>query len=863
MPAPRLYLIDGMSQFYRAYYAIRRLTNREGFPTGAVFGFTSMLRKLVEEEKPDYLAVAMDLPGPTVRHEQFPDYKATRPPMPQDLSRQIPYLHQVCRVFRVPMLSHPGYEADDIIATVTRQAEEKGLEVVIVTVDKDLFQIVGSRVTILDTRTMTRFDPDKVEKKFGVAPHQLGDLLSLVGDTSDNIPGAKGIGQKGAALLLRSYGDLDNLLAHRDEVRRKTYRESLQQNEAVVRQSRELVTMYDRIPLDLDLETLRMADPDPVEARKLFLELNFTRLLEEFLPEPETAGGEYERFESVSQFDSLAARLEGADAALALLPGANGEPVRGIGVSMGQGQGIHLDGDLLKGDSDRLLSLLNRAKRWIIHDLKPLLMLARTRGWQLTSEFADTRLMAYLLTPNQNDFSLKRLATQRLQTRLSESEAGLFPDEEELLARSADLTLRLFRVLEADVRTHGLEDLLLEVEIPLVQVLADLEAAGVKVDREMLESMSREMGREIQVLADRITELAGEKFNLNSPKQLGTILFEKLGLPPPKKTPKAKHYSTGVEVLQRLAGEHEIAGRILEYREQTKLKNTYLDALSGLVDADSGRIHTSYNQMVAATGRLSSSDPNLQNIPIKTDLGRQIRKAFVAEEGYRLLAADYSQIELRVMAHLSEDPVLVEAFRHGEDIHERTAAEVLGERTDLSPRERRRYAKIINFGILYGVSAFGLAQNLEIGRLEAKRLIDEYFQRYQGVKRWSESTLAEAYETGYVRTLFGRIRQIPELKSKNWNLRSFGERTAVNAPIQGTAADLIKIAMVSTHRSISRRGLSSRLILQVHDELVVEVLEAEMDEVRELVREKMEGVASLLVPLKVDMAAGQSWYEAK
>ena len=852
-----------MSQFYRAYYAIRRLTNREGLPTGAVFGFTSMLRKLVEEEKPDYLAVAMDLPGPTVRHEQFPDYKATRPPMPEDLSRQIPYLHRVCRVFRVPMLSHPGYEADDIIATVTRQAGKNGLEVVIVTVDKDLFQIVDSGVTILDTRTMTRFDAAKVEKKFGVRPQQLGDFLSLVGDTSDNIPGAKGIGQKGAALLLRSYGDLDNLLAHRDEVRRKTYRESLQQNEAVVRQSRELVTMYDRIPLDLDLETLRVAEPDPAEGRKLFLELNFTRLLEEFLPEPETAGGEYERFESGSQLDALLTRLEGAEAGLALLPGAKGEPVRGVGVSMGQGKGIHLSGDLLKGGADRILSLLNRPKRWIIHDLKPLLMLARTRGWQLTSEFADTRLMAYLLTPNQNDFSLKRLATQRLQTRLSESEAGLFPDEEELLARSADLTLRLFRVLEAAVRTHGLEDLLLEVEIPLVQVLADMEAAGVKVDREMLESMSRQMGQEIQVLADRIIELAGEKFNLNSPKQLGAILFEKLGLPPPKKTPKAKHFSTGVEVLQRLAGEHEIAERVLEYREQTKLKNTYLDALPGLVDPGSGRIHTSYNQMVAATGRLSSSNPNLQNIPIKTDLGREIRRAFVAEEGYWLLAADYSQIELRVMAHLSEDPVLVDAFRQGEDIHERTAAEVLGESTDLSPRERRRYAKIINFGILYGVSAFGLARNLEIGRWEAKRLIDEYFQRYQGIKRWSESTLAEAYETGYVRTLFGRIRQIPELKSKNWNLRSFGERTAINAPIQGTAADLIKMAMVSTHRSLSRRRLSSRLILQVHDELVVEVLEAEMDEVRELVREKMEEVASLQVPLKVDMAVGRSWYEAK
>ena len=710
---------------------------------------------------------------------------------------------------------------------------------------------------------MTRFGPAGVEKKFGVAPHQLGDLLSLVGDTSDNIPGAKGIGQKGAEQMIRTYGDLDNLLAHRDEIRRKTYRESLQQNEAVIRQSRELVRMYDRIPLDLDLETLRIAEPDPAEARKLFLELNFTRLLEEFLPEPEAAGGEYEQLESASQVDSLLARLEGAEAGLALLPGAQGEPVRGVGVSLGQGQGVHLDRDLLEGAPDRLLSLLNRPQRWIIHDLKPLLMLAGSQGWELTPQFADTRLMAYLLTPNQNDFSLKRLATQRLQTRLTESEAGLFPDEEDLLARSADLTLRLFRVLNEDVRTHGLEDLLVDVEIPLVQVLADMEAAGVKVDRGMLETMSSEMGRQIQVLANRITELAGEKFNLNSPKQLGTILFEKLGLPPPKKTRKAKHYSTGVEVLQRLAGEHEIAGRVLEYREQTKLKNTYLDALSGLVDPDSGRIHTSYNQMVAATGRLSSSDPNLQNIPIKTDLGRQIRKAFVAEKGYRLLAADYSQIELRVMAHLSEDPVLVDAFRQGEDIHERTAAEVLGEDTDLSPRERRRYAKIINFGILYGVSAFGLAQNLEIERWEAKQLIDEYFERYRGVKRWSESTLAEAYETGYVRTLFGRIRQIPELKSKNWNLRSFGERTAINAPIQGTAADLIKKAMVSTHRSLSRKGLSSRLILQVHDELVVEVLEAEMDEVRELVRDKMEGVASLLVPLKVDMATGQSWYEAK
>ncbi len=868
--AEKLYLVDAMSQIYRAYHAIRNLSTKEGLPTNAVYGFTSMLRKLINEEKPEYLGVAFDLSGPTVRHEQYEEYKSTRRPMPDDLVEQLPYIRRVCEVLRIPILSHQGYEADDVIGTLSRRAVEEDLDVVIVTIDKDMFQLVTDRVTLFDTRTMSRLDPDKVEEKFGAPPEKVIDVLSLMGDSSDNIPGAPGIGEKGAKQLIREYGTLENLLAHRHELSRKTYRESLEQNEPLVRQSRELVTIHQELPLEFNREELRLSEPDQEAAAKLFSELEFTRLLEEFLPSSETSQVEYRRLKDKKELHALCEEVEGKEASLCLLfPSSEylDGSLRGISIASQAHKAWFLPGEVLEQWSQQIACLMSKPARWVIHDLKPFFFAARRHGWSPGGELLDTMLMAYLLTPNQSDFSLEKLGLDYLRYKLRQAGG----DKEELFGarledaacERADITLQLFKAISPQLREKKLQKLLREIEIPLVEVLASMERHGVKVDPVLLKQMSQELEEEIGALTKRIYSIAGTEFNINSPRQLGSILFEKLNLPLSKKTRKARHLATGVEILEELAGSYEIARLVLDYRELAKLKNTYLDALPQLIQSRSGRIHTSYNQMVAATGRLSSSSPNLQNIPIKSELGRRIRRAFVAEPGCQVLAADYSQIELRVMAHLSRDPVLVEAFRKGEDVHARAAQEVFGADAILDSHELRRRAKIINFSIMYGVSAFGLARSLRIGRVEAQQFIDDYFEKYKGVKKWIDQTLEEARQKGYVTTLFGRIRQIPELSSKNWNVKSFGERTAINAPIQGTAADLIKKAMVSIYREISKRKLRSRMILQVHDELVFEVEESELDSVQTLVREHMEGAAELIVPLKVDLALGPSWFEAK
>ncbi len=859
----KLYLIDCMSHVYRAYYAIRGLTNRQGKPTNAVYGFTNMLRKLISEENPHYLGVVIDPAGPTVRHEQFEEYKATRRPMPDDLKEQMPDIHRVLKVLRVPVLSLEKYEADDVIGTLAQKAVSRGLDVVIVTIDKDMFQLVTDKITILDTRTMLRLDPAGVGEKFGVPPAKVIDVLSLVGDSSDNIPGAPGIGEKGAIKLIAKYGGLEELLEHRDEISHKTYRKSLQQNEEQILQSRALVRIHLDLPVDLDLEDLRLSEPDRSAVRELFTELEFVSLIEDFLPSTEELTTEYARIDTAQQLKALEKQVKGETLALAFAQSHG--PAGSFAISAKPQTAVWISGDLITKASAQLQALLDSAALLVVHDLKPLLASSNGIPARLPAGTRDTMLMAYLLRPNQTDFSLSKLALDYLQYRLVERKQSgdLFEAAHDTLCQKADLTGQLHRAMEPEIDRAGLVRLLDEIELPLVGVLAAMEQVGVKVDTALLERMSLEMEGEIEELTRRIFAIADGEFNINSPKQLAEVLFERLNLPVVKRTRKAGHYATGVEVLENLAQSYEIAQLILEYRELTKLKNTYLDALPKLVDPETGRIHTSYNQMVAATGRLSSSNPNLQNIPIKSELGRKIRRAFVAEQGYKMVAADYSQIELRVMAHLSGDRVLVEAFQKGEDIHERTAREVFGMNAVMDPREFRRHAKVINFGIMYGLSAFGLAQSLKIDRREAQKFIDDYFERYQGVKEWIETTLEEARKTGFVTTLFGRIRQIPELRSRNWNQRNFGERTAINAPIQGTAADLIKMAMVAIHGEFQRRKLRSRLILQVHDELVFEARLAELDEVKKLVVDRMEGVAKLSVPLKVDLAVGDSWYEAK
>ena len=860
-----------MSHIYRAYYAIQGLTNRQGLSTNAVFGFTTMLRKLMQDEHPEYLAVTLESKGPTVRHEQFREYKAHRPKMPEDLAEQLPYILRLCEAMKIPVLRYEGYEADDVIGTLSTLAEgESGLDVVIVTIDKDLLQLVNDRISVLDTRSDTRYTPQKVEEKWGVRPDQIIDVLSLIGDTSDNIPGAPGIGDKGAKSLIAEFGGLDALLENSSKVSRKSYRTSLQENEASIRQSRELLRVYRDLPLELDLKQLEVEEPDLDALRGLFQELDFTTLLDDLPNDSKAPELRVNRIGSREELESLWRRIEGSRTAVAVWYREETEaanPFQGIALCDDPKSACFIPAEVIAVSSDLLEQMFWKDSPWVFHDLKPWLLAAHRAGWKLDGMpgALDTMLMAYLLEPNQRDFSLQKVAESYLGLNLESQATGLLLQNERPmdLCRQAMGTLLLTRTLLPRVREKGLERLLLETEMPLVQVLADMEWTGVRVDTELLDQISRELDTEIASLSAKIFRTAGEEFNLNSPRQLAHILFEKLNLPSSRRTGKAGHYSTGVEVLEELAYTYDIAQQILDYRELAKLKGTYADALPKLVDPRSGRIHTSYNQMVASTGRLSSSNPNLQNIPIRTEQGRRIRRAFVAEPGWLMLSADYSQIELRVMAHLSEDPVLVEAFRNDEDIHERTAREVFGPNSPLDPREQRRRAKVINFGIMYGLSAYGLAKGLKIERSEAQRFIDDYFQRYSGVSQWIQRTLEDAEKCGYVVTLFGRIRQIPEISSRNRNLREFARRTAINAPIQGTAADLIKMAMVSISRRLRREGWKSKLTMQVHDELVFEAEPGEVEALGEAVREEMEGVVTMSVPLKVDLHTGASWYEAK
>ena len=871
LPVARLFLVDGMSHIYRAYYAIQGLTNRQGLSTNAVYGFAAMLRKLVQDERPEYLAVTLDSAGPTVRHEQFPDYKANRPKMPADLAEQLPHILSLCEAMKVPVLRFEGYEADDVIGTLSTKADrELELDVVIVTIDKDLLQLVNDRISVLDTRNDTRFTPEEVRKKWGVNPDQIVDVLSLVGDVSDNIPGAPGIGDKGAKTLIGEFGDLDTLLEHPEKVSRKSYRTSLIENAESIRQSRELLRVYRDLPLELDLDRCRIQEPDVDALRSLYQEMNFSTLLQDLPNAAETPELKMKRIGSTEELDELDRRLAGERVAVAVWYGDRTDatlPVQGIALCEDPRTAYFVPGEVVDSSAEVIERMFSREGTWVFHDLKAWLLAARRASWKIPGmpKTLDTMLMAYLLEPNQRDFSLEHIAQSYLGLSLESGNSGtLLQNEKPLdLCRQSMATLLLNRTLWPRVKERGLERLLLDTEMPLVEVLADMEWTGVRVDTELLDRISVELEGEIADLTSRIYEGAGEEFNLNSPRQLAHILFEKLNLPSSRKTGKAGHPSTGVEVLEELAYSYDIAQQILDYRELAKLKGTYVDALPKLVDPRTGRIHTSYNQMVASTGRLSSSNPNLQNIPVRSEQGRRIRRAFVAEPDWLMLSADYSQIELRVMAHLSEDAVLVEAFLNDEDIHERTALEVFGPDSPLDRHERRRRAKVINFGIMYGLSAYGLAKSLKIERAEAQRFIDDYFERYSGVSQWIRQTLESAEERGVVTTLFGRIRQIPEISSKNRNIREFARRTAINAPIQGTAADLIKMAMVSISRRLAREGWKSKLTMQVHDELVFEAEPGEVEALREAVREEMEGVTALRVPLKVDLHTGASWYEAK
>ena len=902
MPRPTLFLIDGSSQMYRAYHAFRGkgLSNQEGRSTHAVYVFVTMLRKLIADHRPDYVAASFDLAGPTFRDAIADNYKANREAMPDDLVEQIEWVHEACAALGVPVVTAEGYEADDVIGTLARRARAANFDVVIVSIDKDFFQLVGDGVRVYDPRDDgTWYDPDGVREKFGVLPSQVVDVLALVGDTSDNVSGVPGIGKKGAVDLITAHGDLDALLTTAEALPQKTYRQALTEHHDDALRSRELVTICTDVDLDIDLDALRYGGADRARCYDLFSQLAFRSLTQEFAPTVDTVEHDYAVVASAAELDALLGELR-ADGAFALhVLGDEPSPMRGplvgIALSAARGRARYVPlghaataGDLLGdgrptpdfgpgGALPRLQPLLeDPAVRKYGHDLKFGAVHLARRGITLAGAGFDSMLASYLLDATRGGHGLEDTVIEHLgyraqtetdvrgrgakMTAFSELPAEALSN---YAAEHADLAGQLAERLPPRLAEAGLDTVFETFELPLVPVLTAIELAGIRIDTVALAAQSRRIETELEEYQRRIHELAGGLFNINSPKQLGAILFEKLKLPALKRTGKTRSASTAVEVLEELAATHELPRLILDWRGLQKLKGTYLDALPLLVNPETGRIHTSFNQAVAATGRLSSSDPNLQNIPIRTELGREIRRAFVADPGHVLISADYSQIELRVLAHLAAEPALVEAFRNGEDIHARTAARVFGDDSGLDPRELRRRAKIVNFAILYGKTPFTLARDINVTTEAAKEFIDAYFAEFPNVRAFTQRTLERGRKDGVVTTMFGRRRLMPDLNSRNGQIRSRAEREAVNMPIQGTAADILKLAMIALHAALPASGLRARMILTVHDELLFEVAREDADAAARLVRERMEQAAELVVPLTVEVGIGENWRDAK
>jgi DNA polymerase-1 len=847
--APRLFLIDSYGFIFRAYHARARtgappMRTSTGVSTEAVFIFTNMLRKLSKSFEPKYMAAVFESIGKTHRETEYAEYKANRTEMPDDLAHQIPLVRRLIDALRIPIVQYAGFEADDVIGTLSRKATEAGCEVVIVSSDKDMLQLVTDRVSMLNpAKDDLWYDPAKVKEFMGVEPRNIADFLGLVGDTVDNIPGAPGIGDKGAKDLIAQFGSLEAALDRAEEVTRKMYRESLQNNRERILLSKRLATIDCNVPIDFTLDTFRSAEPDTEQLKVLYKELEFFSHLKELGPSEDTRTRDF-------------AALGSPDQLGAFIGGAPGESAMSIAFSLEMNEfGLACRTCEARTLPDKRINELrafleNPSRPKAAADLKWLTLEMLKRGITLAGFRDDVSLFAFLLDADPSGCSLDALVERRLDLKI-----GPRADERALYIHELNERLR------PEIDRRGLRNVYEDIELPLTGVLARMEFTGIRVDAEALARMSSTMEAEVSRLTTEIHALAGREFNISSPQQLGRVLFEEMKLPAPVRYGKGKTISTAADVLEALATDHEIVRKVLEYRQLTKLKGTYADALPQLIDPATGRIHTSFNQAGAATGRLSSSNPNLQNIPIKTELGREIRSAFVPREGWKLVIADYSQIELRLLAHMSQDPVLLDAFRRGEDIHTRTAAEVMGVPPMMVTREARNSAKAVNFGIVYGISAFGLASNLGISRKEAEVYIRSYFERYSGVRRFIDETIAETRRTGIARTMYGRERPIPDMNSRNPNARGFAERTAVNTPIQGTAADLIKFAMVRVDRALAK--MQTRLLLQVHDELVLEAPPDEIEAAKNIVCTEMQGVAELLVPLVVDVGVGDSWRDAK
>lgn len=892
-PKRTLYLIDGSSYIYRAFYGVRHLSTSMGIPTNAVYGFAGMLNRVLREKRPEYIAIALDAPGPTFRHDLSPDYKANRPRMPEDLSAQIPYIKRLIDAHRIPWLELSGYEADDIIGTLATWADGQGAKVVIVSGDKDLMQLVTSQVHMWDTVKDEVIGPVEVKKRFGVPASQVVEVMGLAGDSSDNIPGVPGIGPKTAQQLIKEFGSVEGMLSDLNRVQKKSMRNRLKTYSEQAKMSRELAKIECDVPMDRKWQKLEQRGVDRQALVELYRELEFRRLLQELGEEkdttvPASAKRAYLLIETAEALESMLSRVQQSKrVAICVLTSTEdplGSEVVGLALAWGPETACYIplgypnESSVRQLDRSEVLQSLtpllsDPSVAKVSHNIKIAWIVFKKLGIELFGMEFDSMLAAYVLNPGKRVQNLELIAREHANDTLVSYEDVVGTGRnrrtlasvplEEALAYAGDqavFSLRLAKILDEKIKAADQAPLYYDIELPLVRVLARMEMNGVRVDVDRLVDLAADFNERLKLSRVKILEMAGERFNINSPQQLGRILFDKLGLPMGKKTKTG--YSTSMEVLSTLAPYHPLPGEVLNYRSLAKLKNTYIDALPRMVNSDSGRIHTSYNQTVAVTGRLSSSEPNLQNIPVRTKEGREIRRAFVADPGCLLISADYSQIELRILAHYSEDEALTNAFRNGEDIHLRTAAEIFGVNPEAVTAEMRRQAKTINFGIIYGMSGFRLAKDLGIPQKTAKQIIERYFERYHGVRSYMAEKPEEGRQRGFVTTLFNRKRFLPDLHSRNRNVRQFAERTAINTPIQGSAADIIKLAMIRIDSVLERGALPARMIMQVHDELIFEVEASAAEEVANLVQHEMESVVSLAVSLVVEVGYGHNWDEA-
>jgi DNA polymerase-1 len=898
-PAERVFLIDSMSHIFRAFYApmanrAAPLQTSKGQVTQAVFIFTNMLRKLLQDEKPKYIAAVFESKEKTFRHETFADYKANRQQMPDDLASQLPYIKRLCEAYNVPTISVQGFEADDVIGALAVQAADKGLQAVIVSNDKDMCQMVRDPLIVCmrqNSQVIKRKEPvppiewcDEawVEKKFGVTAAQVVDLLGLMGDSVDNIPGAPGIGAKGAVQIIQTYGSIENALAHWEEVKHKTYRESLRDNVEIIRKSRELAQIRTDVDVHLDLEQLQARPPDRAAAYELFRELEFTVLTNEFADAAvATARVASERKYSIirnqAELDRLIHGLwETEHVGLAISnsspPGAGQQQstrdehgARGIAFSTVAGKSAFVDLEKFVEGKDAAVDAMrellgNGLIEKSVHDLKRATALLAPFGIELSGIADDTLIAAYLLDPTRSKYELRDLARESAGAEGGGPPSDGWDEPAWQTAEIADWTAQVAKELRKRIDEKDLGSIYREIELPLAPLLYRMERAGMRVDTEVLAELSQHLGEELAKLTDQICKLAGREFNINSPKQVAEC-FEELNIVSGRKTSTGR-VSTSRAVLEELAQTYELPRLIIDYRELDKLKSVYTDALPHQIAAD-GRIHGQLNQTVAATGRLSSSDPNLQNIPIRTEQGRRIRAAFVAEKGNKLISADYSQLELRLLAHITRDEVMLDAFQKGDDIHNRTARLVFGAKTDEELKDARRFAKIVNFAIAYAIEPWGLSQRVGISRQEARKVIDDYYATYKGVRRYMDEIPVQAREHGYVRSLYGRIRPLPGINDRNANIRRAAEREGINMPIQGTASDIVKIAMLHVDDAFKREGLDAKMLMQVHDELLVECPKSEADKVAKTLKREMESAVKLDVPLIAETGIGDNWMDAK